>query len=77
MNENYQAWAKANSKLADKVKKGQAGYNAIAKDAVSGMGPVRDSASYKPSVSSSDVASAPNKETLKSKSEKDKKKSNG
>jgi hypothetical protein len=48
MNENYQAWAKANSKLADKVKKGQAGYNAIGKDAVAGVGPVRDGSSYKP-----------------------------
>jgi hypothetical protein len=68
MNENYRTWAAANSKLADKVKKGQAGYNAIAKDAVSGMGPVRDSASYKPSVSSSDTASTPNKDALKTQS---------
>jgi hypothetical protein len=68
MNENYRIWAAANSKLADKVKKGQAGYNAIAKEAVSGMGPVRDSASYKPSVSSSDTASTPNKESLKTQS---------
>jgi len=68
MNENYRIWAAANSKLADKVKKGQAGYNAISKDAVAGMGPVRDSASYKPSVSSSDTASTPNKDALKTQS---------
>ena len=74
MNENYRTWAAANSKLADKVKKGQAGYNAIAKDAVSGMGPVRDSASYKPSVSSSDTASTPNKDALKAQTDTDKKK---
>jgi hypothetical protein len=74
MNENYRIWAAANSKLADKVKKGQAGYNAISKDVVSGMGPLRDSASYKPSVSSSDTASTPNKDALKAQSETDKKK---
>jgi hypothetical protein len=65
MNENYRIWAAANSKLADKVKKGQAGYNAISKDAVTGMGPVRDSASYKPNVSSSDAASTKKPEVSK------------
>jgi hypothetical protein len=65
MNENYRIWAAANSKLADKVKKGQAGYNAISKDAVTGMGPVRDSASYKPNVSSSDTASTKKPEVSK------------
>jgi hypothetical protein len=65
MNENYNAWAAANPTLAAKVKKGQAGYNAISKDAVAGMGPVRDSASYKPSVSSSDTASTDKKDSLK------------
>jgi hypothetical protein len=65
MNENYRIWAAANDKLAPKVKKGQAGYNAIAKEAVSGIGPVRDSASYKPSVSSSDTASTDKKDSLK------------
>ena len=29
MDENYKRWAKANPKLAAKVKKGQAGYDAI------------------------------------------------
>jgi hypothetical protein len=65
MNENYRIWAAANKDLAPKVKKGQAGYNAIAKEAVSGVGPVRDSASYKPSVSSSDIASTDKKDSLK------------
>jgi hypothetical protein len=74
MNENYRIWAAANKDLAPKVKKGQAGYNAISKDVVSGMGPVRDSASYKPSVSSSDTASTPNKDALKAQSDTDKKK---
>jgi len=48
MNENYQMWAKANPKLAAKVKSNQSGYNAIGKDAVAGVGPVKDGASYKP-----------------------------
>jgi hypothetical protein len=65
MNENYRIWAAANKDLAPKVKKGQAGYNAIAKEAVSGVGPVRDSASYKPSVSSSDTANTDKKDSLK------------
>jgi len=65
MNENYRIWAAAHKDLASKVKKGQAGYNAIAKEAVSGVGPVRDSASYKPSVSSSDTASIDKKDSLK------------
>ena len=65
MNENYNAWAAANPTLAAKVKKGQAGYNTIAKDAVAGMGPVRDSASYKPSVSNSDTASTAKQDSLK------------
>jgi hypothetical protein len=68
MNENYRIWAAKYGDYAAKVKKGQAGYNAIAKEAVSGMGPVRDSASYKPSVSSSDTASTPNKDALKTQS---------
>jgi hypothetical protein len=65
MNENYRMWAKANPTLAAKVKSNQSGYNAISKDAVAGMGPVRDSASYKPSVSSSDTASTDKKDSLK------------
>jgi hypothetical protein len=52
MNENYRVWAAANPTLADKVKKGQAGFNAFSKDAVAGTGPVRDSKEYKPSVAS-------------------------
>ena len=48
MNENYQMWAKANPTLAAKVKSNQAGYNAIGKDAVAGVGPVKDGSSYKP-----------------------------
>jgi hypothetical protein len=48
MNENYQMWAKANPALAAKVKSNQSGYNAFAKDAVAGVGPVKDGASYKP-----------------------------
>jgi hypothetical protein len=48
MNENYRIWAAKYGKLADKVKKGQAGYNAFAKDAVAGVGPVKDGSSYKP-----------------------------
>jgi hypothetical protein len=65
MNENYRIWAAKYGDYAAKVKKGQAGYNAISKDAVAGMGPVRDSASYKPSVSSSDTASTDKKDSLK------------
>jgi hypothetical protein len=34
MNENYRTWAAKYGKLADKVKKGQAGYSAFGKDAV-------------------------------------------
>jgi hypothetical protein len=64
-NADYRSWAAANPKLAAKVKKGQAGYNAISKDAVAGMGPVRDSASYKPSVSNSDTASTAKQDSLK------------
>jgi hypothetical protein len=48
MNENYQMWAKANPALAAKVKSNQSGYNAFAKDAVAGVGPVKDGSSYKP-----------------------------
>jgi hypothetical protein len=48
MNENYRAWAKANPALAAKVKSNQSGYNAIGKDAVAGVGPVKDGSSYKP-----------------------------
>jgi hypothetical protein len=48
MNENYKAWAAANPTLAAQLKKGQAGYNAIGKDAVAGVGPVKDGSSYKP-----------------------------
>jgi hypothetical protein len=69
MNANYRSWAAANPTLAAKVKKGQVGYNAFAKDAVAGMGPVRDSSGYKPSVSNSDTASTT--------PDKDKKKRNG
>ena len=64
-NADYRSWAAANPTLAAKVKKGQAGYNAISKDAVAGMGPVRDSASYKPSVSNSDTASTAKQDSLK------------
>jgi hypothetical protein len=74
MNENYRIWAAKYGDLAAKVKKGQAGYNAISKDAVAGMGPVRDSASYKPSVSSSDTASTDKKDSLKIASSDKKKK---
>ena len=48
MNENYRTWAKANPALASKVKSNQSGYNAFGKDAVAGVGPVKDSSSYKP-----------------------------
>ena len=48
MNENYQMWAKANPALAAKVKSNQSGYNAFGKDAVAGVGPVKDGSSYKP-----------------------------
>jgi hypothetical protein len=55
MNENYRAWAAANPTLAARVKKGQAGYNAIGKDAVAGVGPVKDGSSYKPQAENTEM----------------------
>ena len=48
MNDNYRTWAAKYDKLAARVKQGQSGYNAFSKDAVAGVGPVKDATAYKP-----------------------------